>query len=126
MANTVITISLQDGVLVPSQPSVPVVAGDTVTFSAPSNSATLFFSPDSVSILNPSASAPVTIASGGQTGFTFTSSKAGAYSVFFEPNASTPPPGFPVRPSNLLLLEVDTSGIGFGGGGPGDGPKTGG
>lgn len=122
MANTVITISLEDGVFVPSQPSVPVVAGNTVTFSAPSSSAALFFSPDSVSILNPAPSAPVTIAAGGQTAFTFTSSNAGAYSVFFEPNASTPPPSFPVSSSNLLLLEVDTSGIGFGGGGPGNVP----
>ena len=97
MANTVITISMENGVLAPSQPSVSAVQGDTVTFSA-SDSATLFFSPGAVSILSPAPSAPVSIASGGKTAFTFTSSKPGAYSVFFEPNASTPPPGFPVRP----------------------------
>jgi hypothetical protein len=118
MANTDITIAKQDGALVPSQPSVPVVQGNTVTFSAPSAGATLFFSPDAISILSPSPSAPVTIAAGGKTAFTFTGSKAGAFSVFFEPNASTPPASFPVRPSNLLLLEIDTRGVGFGG--PGD------
>jgi hypothetical protein len=115
MANTDITISKKEGVLVPSQSSVPAVQGNTVTFSAPSVSATLFFSPDAVSILSPSPSAPVSIAAGGKTAFTFTSSKPGAYSVYFEPNASSPPASFPVRPSNLLLLEIDTSGIGFGG-----------
>lgn len=114
MANTDITISKKEGVLVPSQSSVPAVQGNTVTFSAPSVSATLFFSPDAVSILSPSPSAPVSIAAGGKTAFTFTSSKPGAYSVYFEPNASSPPASFPVRPSNLLLLEIDTSGIGFG------------
>jgi hypothetical protein len=124
MANTNITITKQDGVLAPSQSSVPAVQGNTVTFLTKSDSATLFFSPDAVSILSPSPSAPVTIAAGGKTAFTFTSSKPGAYSVFFEPNASKPPANFPVRPSNQLLLEIDTSGIGFGG--PGGGPKTGG
>ncbi|MGD0366738.1 MAG: hypothetical protein ABSA94_04735 [Acidobacteriaceae bacterium] len=124
MANTVITISMENGVLVPSQPSVPAVQGNTVTFSAPGDSATLFFSPGAVSILSPAPSGPVSIASGGKTAFTFTSSKPGAYSVFFEPNASSPPANFPVRPSNLLLLEIDTSHVGFGG--PGGNPTTGG
>ncbi len=122
MANTDITISKQDGVLVPSQHSVPVVQGDTVTFSTKSDSATLFFSPDAVSILSPAPSAPVTIAAGGKTVFTFTAAKTGAYSVFFEPNASSPPSGFPVRTSNLLLLEIDPSHVNFGG--PGGGPQT--
>jgi hypothetical protein len=35
MANTDITISKKDGVLVPSQSSVPAVQGNTVTFSSP-------------------------------------------------------------------------------------------
>jgi len=121
MASTTITISSQDGVLVPSQPSVPVASGDTVTFSSQGVSATLFFSPGAIAILNPSPSAPVTIAAGGNTSFTFTSSAPGAYSVYFEPNASSPPASFPVQPSNLLLLEIDTSHVGFGG--PGDNPK---
>ena len=124
MANTVITISMENGVLVPSQPSVPAVQGNTVTFSAPRDSATLFFSPGAVSILSPAPSGPVSIASGGKTSYTFNSSKPGAYSVFFEPNASSPPANFPVRPSNLLLLEIDTSHVGFGG--PGGGPQSGG
>ena len=123
MASTTITISSQDGVLVPSQPSVPAVNGDTITFSPQGVSATLFFSPGAIAILNPSPSAPVTIAAGGNTSFTFTSSNAGAYSVYFEPNASSPPASFPVKSSNLLLLETDTSGVGFGG--PSDGSKTG-
>jgi plastocyanin len=122
MASTTITISSQDGVLVPSQPSVPAVNGDTITFSAQGVSATLFFSPGAIPILNPSPSAPVTIAAGGSTSFTFTSSNSGAYSVYFEPNASSPPASFPVQPSNLLLLEIDTSHVGFGG--PGDGTKS--
>jgi len=124
MANTDVTISKQDGALVPSQPSIPVVPGNTVTFSTQGDSATLFFSPDAISILSPAPSAPVTIAAGGKTAFTFGASKPGAYSVFFEPNASTPPASFPVRPSNLLFLEIDTRGIGFGG--PGGTVKSGG
>jgi hypothetical protein len=123
MANTDISISSKDGALVPSQNSVSAVQGNTVTFSAPSVSATLFFSPDAVSILSPAPSAPVSIPAGGKTAFTFTSSKPGAYSVFFEPNASSPPANFPVRASNLLLLEIDTSQVGFGG--PGNNLKTG-
>jgi plastocyanin len=123
MASTTIIISSQDGALVPSQPSVPAVNGDTITFSAQGVSAILFFSPGAIAILNPSPSAPVTIAAGGNTSFTFTSSSPGAYSVYFEPNASSPPASFPVQPSNLLLLEIDTSGVGFGG--PGAGTKTG-
>ena len=92
----------------PSQPQVPVVKGDTVAFStSDAQPVALFFSPAAAPVLSPVPSVPTVLASGKTVQFTFTSSDAGAYSVFFEKDASTPPAHFPVKSSNLLLLEID-------------------
>lgn len=121
MAHTEVTLTNDDGTLVPGQPSVPVADGDTVAFSINDGSAFLFFSPDAAAILSPAPVNPVKISSSGQTVFTFTSSEPGAYSVFFEEDDDSVPAGYPVRESNLLLLEIDSEGGDFGG--PSAGPR---
>jgi hypothetical protein len=116
MAHTDIILKEVDGVFVPSQPQVPVVKGDTIAISTTNGrQVALFFSPGVVPVLSPAPSVPTVLAPGKIAEFTFISSDPGAYSVFFEKDASTPPAHFPVRPSNLLLLEIDTSHSGFGG-----------
>ena len=117
MAHTDIVLKEADGIFMPSQSEVPVVKGDTITFStSDGKQVALFFSPGAVPVLSPSPQVPTTLAAG-TLEFTFTSSEAGAYSVYFEKDASTPPAHFPVRPSNVLLLETETPDFG--------GPNTG-
>jgi hypothetical protein len=120
MANTVITISNVNGVLIASTDSVPVVDGDTVSFStADGSGAALYFSPAAVAILSPVPPSPVTIAGGEDASFTFTSSDEGAYSMIFKPTGAPAPHRFPVRETNTLLFEIDAFGhFGGGGGGP--------
>jgi plastocyanin len=116
MAHTEITLTNNNGVLVPSADSVSVVSGDTIAFSTTDGStAVLFFSPGAVAVLSPAPSGPVTSAGSEKTTFTFTSSDAGAYSVFFETSTSASHPPFPVQESELLYLETDAKGSGFGG-----------
>jgi plastocyanin len=113
MAHTDIVLKETDGIFVPSQSEVPVVKGDTITFSnSDGKQVALFFSPGAVPVLSPSPQVPMALAAGKKVEFTFTSSEAGAYSVYFEKNASTPPAHFPVRPSNVLLLKTETPGFG--------------
>jgi hypothetical protein len=116
MAHTDIIITDEQGVFTPSQPQVSVVKGDSISFSASGAvPVALFFSSGAVAVLSPAPSVPTLLGAGEKAEFTFTSSDAGAYSVFFEKDASEPPAYFPVRPSNVLLLEIDTSHSKFGG-----------
>jgi len=103
MANTTITLINDNGAYVPSAPSVPVVAGDTVSFAtSDGKAAQLFFSPDAASVLSPTPASPFQLAASGNAAFKFTSSAPGAYSVF--PNAA--PQKFPGYVSQVLNLEV--------------------
>jgi hypothetical protein len=121
MARTDIVLKETDGIFVPSQSEVPVVKGDTIAFSTSDGTqVALFFSPGAVPVLSPSPQVPTMLAAG-RLEFTFTSSDAGAYSVYFEKDASMPPAHFPVRPSNVLLLETETPNFG----GPNTGPRGG-
>jgi hypothetical protein len=116
MAHTDIILKEVDGIFMPSQSQVSVVKGDSIAISTnDGRQVALFFSPGAVPVLSPTPSVPMVLAPGKKAEFTFTSSDAGAYSVFFEKDASTPPAHFPLRLSNLLLLEIDTSHSGFGG-----------
>jgi hypothetical protein len=116
MAHSEILLKQADGIFVPSRSQGSVVTGDTVTFStADGSQVALFFSPGAVAVLSPAPSVPMVLAAGEKADFTFTSSSTGAYSVFFEKDASQAPAHFPVKPSNQLLLEIDTSHSGFGG-----------
>lgn len=115
MATTAITLTLEEGLLVPSQPSVPFVSGSSVSFATSDGSpAFLFFSPAAIAALSPPPAVPYAV-SGSTAEFTFNSSDPGQYSVYFETAASATPPPFPVGSSAKLLLEIDSSGIGFGG-----------
>lgn len=125
MANTDVTVASKDGVLVPSQFSVPVSENDTIGFSTSEpNGVYLFFSPDAAAVLSPTPSSPVSVSAGTTASFTFKSSQPGAYSVYFGADASSAPACFPAASSNLLLLEVALDQIGFSVIG-GSGPKTG-
>ena len=115
MAHTNIILKEVDGIFVPSQSQVSVVKGDSIGFTSDDGQVALFFSPGAVPVLSPAPSVPMVLAPGKKAEFTFTSSDAGAYSVFFEKDASTPPAHFPLRPSNVLLLEIDPSHSGFSG-----------
>jgi hypothetical protein len=116
MAHTDIILTEERGVFTPSPDHVPVVKGDSISFSTKDGvPVALFFSSGAVGVLAPAPSVPTLLGSKEKAGFTFTSSDAGAYSVFFEKDASEPPPHYPVRPSNLLSLEIDTSHAPFSG-----------
>jgi hypothetical protein len=123
MANTAITLVLEEGILVPSQPFVPFISGNSVSFSVSDGSpGFLFFSPAAAAALSPTPTCPYAL-DGSKAEFTFLTSNPGQYSVFFETSASTTPPPFPPGSSSSLLLEVDDSGTGFGG--PDHGTKGG-
>ncbi len=116
MANTQISLQLSDGVIIPSQGSVPVTEGDAVTFINPNTSAVLLFlSPGATSAISPTPSAPTTIQPDAKSEFTFTTSNPGAYSVFFGIAGSTAPAVFPTDQSTSLSLQVANSGVSFGG-----------
>ena len=115
MAHTEVFLSNDAGVLVPSLPSVAVSKGDTVAFSIKNaGTAFAFFSPSASAVLSPAPSNPVSLSSETPKVFTFTSSDAGSYSVFFEEDAKAVVPEFPGGTSNLLRMEIDSDGAGFG------------
>jgi hypothetical protein len=116
MANAEIILTSDDGVLVPSLPSVPVISGNTITISTSDGSeAAIFFSPDAAAVLSPTPTFPYVLDAGAKFSANFLSSEPGAYSVFFETSASATPPPFPISKSALLLLEIDSNGLNFGG-----------
>jgi hypothetical protein len=122
MANTAITLTLEEGILVPSQPSVPFISGNSVSFSTGDGSpGFLFFSPDAALALAPTPTHPYAL-DGSKAEFTFITSNPGQYSVYFETDESATPPPFPPGSLALLLLEIDDSNSG-GFGGPDSGMK---
>jgi hypothetical protein len=124
MAHTDIILTEERGIFSPSQDHVPAVKGDSISFSTSDGvPVALFFSPGAVGVLSPAPSVPTLVGSKEKAEFTFTSSDTGAYSVFFERDASEPPPFYPVQSSNVLLLKLD---LGHGGGfsGPESGTRS--
>jgi hypothetical protein len=110
MAHTDIQLIDSDGILVPSADSVPVVSGDTVSFSTSDGSpAFAFFSPDAIAALSPRPASPFPIAAGKKADFTFSSSAPGAYSAYFAVTGGSAPGKFPTDSSQVLRLEVGTS-----------------
>jgi|SRR5580700_2869913 hypothetical protein len=110
MANTHITISNDQGVLVPSADSVQVVSGDTVSFSTQDGSpAFVFFSPDAIAVLAPKPASPFPIAAGKKASFSFTSSQPGSYSAYFGHDIGSAPATFPNGKSQALRLEINSS-----------------
>jgi len=109
MANTDVKLVHTDGSYVPSAASVPVVNGDTVSFSTDDGSSALaYFSPDALSVLSPAPANPTSVGAG-QAVFSFSSSSPGAYSIFFAADAGSAPSSYPVGASQTLLLEVAAS-----------------
>jgi plastocyanin len=107
MANTAITLVDKGGVYVPSVSSVPIVKGDTVTFSTSDGThVVLFFSPDASSIMSPAPGKAFSLAAGQKATFTFTASEPGAHSAFFGPHAGAAPSSFPSAVSEILTLET--------------------
>lgn len=116
MANTNINLNLSEGVIVPSQGSVPVIQGDTVTFVNPGPSPlVIYFSPAAATALSPNPGAAITLAAGGRKELGFLTSAPGAYSVFFGIEGASAPTEFPSDTSGVLSLEVSASGVSFGG-----------
>jgi hypothetical protein len=115
MANAEIILTNDDGVLVPNLPSVQVISGNTITIATSDGSpAAIFFSPAAAAVLAPTPTFPYVLDAGAKFSASFLSSEPGEYSVFFETSASVTPPQFPVAKSELLLLEIDSSGTKFG------------
>jgi hypothetical protein len=115
MAHTEVFLSNDAGVLIPSLSTVSVSKGDTVAFSnTGTGTAFAFFSPGATAVLSPAPSSPVSLSSENPTVFTFTSSDAGSYTVFFEASADAPIPEFPGGVSTHLHLAIDSDGAVFG------------
>jgi plastocyanin len=107
MADTAITLVDKGGVYVPSVSSVPVVKGDTVTFSTSDGThVVLFFSPDASLVLSPDPGKAFSLAAGRKATFTFTASQSGAHSAFFGPYANAAPAAFPSAVSEVLTFET--------------------
>ncbi len=109
MANTDVKLVHSDGTYVPSVASVPVVNGDTVSFTTNDGTAAIaWFSPGALAVLSPRPSNPATIGPG-RVAFSFTSSNSGAFSVFFAAQGSSAPPNYPAGSSQNLRLEFEVS-----------------
>jgi plastocyanin len=107
MANTSVTLVDKGGVYVPSVSSLPVVKGDTVTFSTSDGThVVLFFSPDAASILSPDPGKAFSLAAGKTAAFTFIDSQPGAHSAFFGSHHGAAPAEFPTTVTEFLTLET--------------------
>jgi hypothetical protein len=127
MANHIVTLTKADGMFVADTMSVPVVNGDTLTIGTDDGSAfALFFSPAAEAIVSPKPESSFVAPKGTKAIFTFTSSKAGAYTVFYGPIGSDQPGSFSTDSStNLYLNPVSVAGVGFGGPGGNENMTTG-
>ncbi len=108
MATTNVLIRDQLGLRVPSIPSVAVVSGDTVTFTADSGAdSNLYFSQSAGAILTPSPGSPLSLASGASASYTFGAPSGQAYGVVVQaPEASAPSDfdfGPPADPPVLVI-----------------------
>jgi plastocyanin len=107
MADTAISLVDKGGVYVPSVSSVPVVKGDSITFSTSDGThVVLFFSPDASLLLSPDPGKAFSLAAGRKATFTFTGSQPGAHSAFFGSHPGAAPATFPSVVSEFLTLET--------------------
>ncbi len=107
MANTDIMLISDSGEYVPSTASLPVVSGDTFSFTtSDGGTAYLFFSPAAAAVVSPKPVNPVKVSSGQKAVLTFMSSTADAYSIFIGTDPTTPPANFPAEVTGHLLLKV--------------------
>lgn len=114
MANTTITFQDVDDFLVPSQASVNVVTGDTVTFTAPENTnAKLCIPPGTAAILSPTPDETNTQIPGGESVvFEFTSSSGGGYCILLQKEAYACPTsiGCPPPSGNTTVVNIYPAG----------------
>ena len=92
MPTTGVLIHDELGLRVPSVPSVPILSGNGITFTAADGAdSALYFSPPAAAILTPSPVSPVSLASGATVEYAFASASAGAYGVIVRAPDSPPP-----------------------------------
>jgi len=114
MSTTAITLTSEQGAVLPSITSVPVNSGDTVTFATgDGRTAYLFFSPGAAGILSPTPANPVAVSST-PVSFSFTASGSGVYGVYLETAADVTVPEFVGSPSSALAVLTDLSNVTFG------------
>jgi hypothetical protein len=108
MATTHVLIRDELGLRVPSERSVKIVLGDSVTFTADSGvDSSLYFSQSAAAILTPSPESPVSLSSGASVSYTFSSPSGLAYGVIVQaPEVSAPTDfdlGPPAEPPMLVI-----------------------
>ena len=126
MATIDVVLHVEMGLRVPSAANVPVVAGNSVKFSAGDGAASaLFFSPATVSILSPKPESRVDLAAGASVTYTFTSAGSDSYGVVVQAPENPPPPSFDFGASSSLAIQPGGGGdfpvLGGGGPAPGGG-----
>jgi len=108
MANTDVVIRDEMGQRIPSRPKVTIVSGDTITFKAEEGAdSTLYFPPETASILSPKPKAQVGLACGQALNYSFTAPAHHAYGVIVQdPDATAPQKfefGAPETPPTLVI-----------------------
>jgi hypothetical protein len=108
MATTEVLIQNELGLRVPNVPSVSIIAGDSVTFTAGNGDASaLYFSPATISILKPTPATPVSLPSSGSVTYTFRTAATGAYGVILSSPEASAPDGYdfgnPADPPVLMI-----------------------
>lgn len=120
MADNIVTLTGSNGMLVSDAGSVPVSSGDTLTIRTDDGSPfALFFSPDAAKVLSPAPETPFEVPKGSHAAFTFTSSKPGAYTVFYGAPESAQPGSYPPELAQVLYISMIAGTIVGGFGGPG-------
>jgi hypothetical protein len=115
MPNTTILLRDQDGLRIPSLPSLTIAAGDEVTFTAEKNSDTaIYFSPATAAILTPSPAMPTELKSGHSVSFAFASTfPEGAYGVIVQAPTDHPPHSLNFgEPATPPVLVIQSGGLG--------------
>ena len=127
MANQVVTLTSAQGMLLSDVESVVVVEGDTLTIGTQDGSPfSLFFSPDAIAVLSPAPETPFVVPQSTKASFTFTSSKAAAYTAYYGPINSSAPSVYPPEISEqLYFTPIATITVGFSGPGGNDSMTTG-
>jgi hypothetical protein len=127
MATITILIRDEMGSRVPSAPSVPVVSGATLTFTADAASdSSLYFSQSSSSILTPPPESPVSLPAGASVTYTFGAPTGQAYGVIVQAPEVSAPTEFDLGPPADPPLLVIQRGEGSSFPGPAQPIKTGG
>ena len=107
MANHDVTLTLDEGLFVPSVPSVPVVAGDTISIAnGEGGPAYMVLSPDARSLLSLKHQDAPIIPGGQKLAFTFAASAPGAYWACFNSKPDENPPAVPNTVSTDFVLTV--------------------